>query len=91
MARLQYGWGLRISELCSLRGERCGPGRGANGLSVRARGTRTGGIPLPRSMLEDLRAHLAEVRAIHEKDPGGANDRGVYLPEALSRKMPRAG
>jgi integrase len=89
MARLQYGWGLRISELCSLRVKDVDLDRGKR--IVRAgKGDKDRSIPLPRSMLEDLRAHLAEVRAIHENDraeqrPGGD------LPEAPSRKMPRAG
>jgi integrase len=89
MARLQYGWGLRISELCSLRVKDVDLDRGK--LIVRAgKGDKGRCIPLPRSMLEDLRAHLAEVRAVHEKDRAEQRP-GVYLPEALERKMPKAG
>jgi len=44
---------------------------------------------LPESVFEPLKAHLVRVKALHDKDlADGFGD--VELPDALSRKYPRA-
>jgi integrase len=44
---------------------------------------------LPESVIEPLKAHLVRVKALHDKDlADGFGD--VELPDALSRKHPRA-
>ncbi len=44
---------------------------------------------LPAAVLEPLRAHLAKVRTLHQRDlEAGCGE--VYLPYALERKYPRA-
>jgi integron integrase len=44
---------------------------------------------LPESVIEPLKAHLVRVKALHDKDlADGFGD--VELPDALSRKYPRA-
>lgn len=45
---------------------------------------------LPENLILPLQAHLAKVKALHERDLGaGFGD--VYLPDALARKYPKAG
>lgn len=45
---------------------------------------------LPQAVIEPLKLHLVRVKALHEKDlADGYGD--VELPDALSRKYPRAG
>lgn len=44
---------------------------------------------LPKTLVEPLRAHLARVRQLHERDIAEGFGR-VYLPFALDRKYPNA-
>jgi integrase len=89
MARLQYGCGLRISELCRLRVKDVDLERGK--LYIRAsKGDKDRCVPLPKCLREPLVAHLEEVRKVHEADRA-ANVPGVFMPGALDKKMPKAG
>ncbi|WP_185693186.1 integron integrase [Puniceicoccus vermicola] len=89
MARLQYGCGLRISELCRLRVKDIDLER--KKLTIRAgKGDKDRMVPLPRSTIEDLQAYLQDVRTVHDLDSEEGRP-GVYLPNALDRKMPKAG
>jgi integron integrase len=89
MARLQYGCGLRISEVCRLRVKDVDLERGK--LYIRAsKGDKDRCVPLPKCLQEPLAAHLAEVRKVHEADRA-ENVPGVYMPGALDKKMPKAG
>ncbi|MFP4352655.1 MAG: integron integrase [Puniceicoccaceae bacterium] len=89
MARLQYGCGLRISELCRLRVKDIDLERGK--VYIRAsKGEKDRCVPLPRSLRESLKGHLEEVRKVHEADRA-AGLPGVFMPGALDRKMPCAG
>lgn len=88
MARLQYGCGLRISEVCRLRVKDLDLER--NKLYIRAsKGDKDRCVPLPKSLKEPLVAHLTEVRKVHEADRA-ANVPGVFMPGALDRKMSKA-
>jgi integron integrase len=89
MARLQYGCGLRISELCRLRVKDVDLERGK--LYIRAsKGDKDRCVPLPKCLREPLVEHLVDVRKVHDADRA-ANVRGVYMPGALDKKMPKAG
>lgn len=89
MARLQYGCGLRISELCRLRVKDVDLERGK--LYIRAsKGDKDRCVPLPKCLREPLLAHLEKIRPLHEADRA-AGVPGVFLPGALERKMPKAG
>src|SRR5690606_2319571 len=89
MARLQYGCGLRVSELCRLRVKDVDLERGK--LYIRAsKGDKDRCVPLPKSLRESLVAHLEAVREVHEADRA-AGVPGVYMPGALDKKMPKAG
>lgn len=89
MARLQYGCGLRVSELCRLRVkdidlDRCK-------LSIwGGKGNKDRTVPLPRVLVGELREHLEKVKSVHEKDRAEGR-RGVFLPPSLERKFSRAG
>lgn len=89
LARLQYGCGLRISEACRLRVKDVDLERGK--LYIRAsKGDKDRCVPLPRSLREPLRAHLAVIQKVHQADRE-AGVPGVFLPGALDRKMSKAG
>lgn len=89
MARLQYGCGLRISELCRLRVKDVDLDRGK--LYIRAsKGDKDRCVPLPKCLHSALEEHLAKIRKVHEADRA-AGVPGVFMPGALDRKMPKAG
>tara|TARA_R100000027_G_scaffold61790_1_gene53407 strand:+ start:5561 stop:6949 length:1389 start_codon:yes stop_codon:yes gene_type:complete len=88
MAELQYGCGLRISEVCRLRVKDTDLERGK--LYIRAaKGDKDRCVPLPRSLQGKLEKHLEAVRKVHDSDRA-AKLPGVFMPGALTRKMPRA-
>lgn len=87
-AKLQYGAGLRVSELAGLRIKDLDLTR--RQLTVRSgKGDRDRVTILPEKLLEELRDYKKESRVLHELDRA-AGVPGVYLPNALSRKMSRA-
>lgn len=87
-ARLQYGAGLRRSELVRLRVQDVDVGRGT--LTVRqGKGDKDRVTVLPRSLREELAAQVERAREVWQGD-GEAGRAGVYLPGALERKFRRA-
>lgn len=88
-AQLQYGAGLRVSELIRLRVKDLDFERGQ--LIVRAgKGDKDRVTFLPESLKVLLQDHLKEVRCTFETDR--RNDVGpVYLPDALAKKYSNAG
>ncbi|MGE9290020.1 MAG: integron integrase, partial [Puniceicoccales bacterium] len=88
MAELQYGCGLRISEVCRLRVKDVDLARGK--LYLRAsKGDKDRCVPLPGVLREKLEDQLGLARVVHESDRA-AGIPGVFLPGALERKMPKA-
>lgn len=89
MAQLQYGAGLRVSELMSLRVkdldfEHCL-------LTIRGgKGDKDRIAQLPTILHVALRKQIECSRQFYEEDRKNKVD-GVWLPEALSRKYPKAG
>jgi len=89
MAFLGYGAGLRLMELLRLRVkdvdlERCQVAvRGGKGDKDRV-------SVLSRRLVEPLRVHRERLRGLWEQDRA-AGLPGVWLPEALERKLGRAG
>src|SRR5690606_34220920 len=87
-ARLQYGAGLRVSELVSLRVQDVDLERG----TVTVRGGKGGKdrmTVLPKSLREELAGQMGEARELWERDRLEGLP-GVYLPGALARKFRRA-
>jgi len=88
VTRLLYGAGLRLMEALRLRVKDVDFAR--NELIIRdGKGQKDRVTVLPVSVIEPLRHHLARVRVMHQQAlaEGGGD---VYLPDALSRKYPKA-
>jgi integron integrase len=89
MAKLMYGTGMRLTECLQLRVKdielvRCE-------LIVRqGKGAKDRVTMFPRSLVDEMRAHLEAVRKIYDADRA-ANIPGIELPDALEVKKPGAG
>lgn len=89
MAKVQYGAGLRVSELCRLRVKDIDFDQGK--VIVRnGKGGKDRASLLPESIRQDLLDHLDEIREMYEADRA-AELGDVYLPEAMARKHSNAG
>ena len=89
MAELVYGAGLRLMELLRLRIKDVDLDRGQ--VVVRAdKGDADRVTVLPYALLERLAAHRDRLRELYEADRR-AGLPGVWLPEGLERKYPKAG
>jgi len=88
MASLLYGAGLRLRECLKLRVKDID--FGYRQILVRdGKGAKDRVTMLPGSAIDALKAHLEDVKRIHERDlADGYGD--VELPDALARKYPRA-
>lgn len=89
VVRLLYGTGMRLMEGLRLRVKDIDFER--NQITIRGgKGDKDRVTMLPASIVPDLRAHIAQRRAWHDKDLAlGKAD--VELPHALERKYPNAG
>ncbi|MBI1176065.1 integron integrase [bacterium] len=89
MAELMFGSGLRLTELLRLRVKDVDLERGQ--LVVRAgKGDKDRVTILPARLQEKLRAHRERLRRLHSEDRAKRLP-GVWLPEGLERKWPKAG
>jgi integron integrase len=87
-ARIQYGAGLRLSELVRLRMKDVDLLRGT--LTVRkGKGDKDRMTVLPKSLLKEIAAHIEQARALWEQDVREGKA-GVYIPGALARKFRNA-
>jgi integron integrase len=88
MSELMYGTGMRLMECARLRVKDVD----FEALQVVVRsgkGDKDRITTLPVSLVEKLRAHLAEARKVHERDLSNGVG-ATFLPEALARKWPNA-
>lgn len=89
MAELAYGSGLRLMELLRLRVHHLDLERGR--LQVFAgKGDKDRVTVLPGKLVPALREHLAKLRNLWQADRKVGLP-GVWLPEGLDRKFPKAG
>jgi len=89
MAQLMYGAGLRLTELLRLRIKDVDLDR--RQITVRAgKGDKDRVTVLPESLVERLGAHRDRLRQLHAEDRAEKLP-GVWMPEALERKYPKAG
>ena len=89
MAELMYGSGLRLMELLRLWVKDVDLERGQ--ILVRAgKGDKDRVTVLPLSLSSRLREHRNWLRRLYDKDRQ-ANLPGVWIPEGLDRKYPKAG
>ena len=87
-ARLQYGSGLRLSELMRLRIKDVDVERGT--VTVRqGKGAKDRCTVLPASLRKEVAQQIERAREVWKKDRE-ARLAGVYLPPALARKFRRA-
>ncbi|RME99254.1 MAG: integron integrase, partial [Alphaproteobacteria bacterium] len=88
MLELLYGTGMRMGELLRLRVQDVDFDQRV--IIVRAgKGDKDRLTMLPESLIRPLRAHIKQVKALHEQDlQDGFGD--VWLPDALARKYPDA-
>ena len=89
MAELAYGSGLRLMELLRLRVHHVDFARGQLKV-VGGKGDKDRITVLPDRLIPALRAHVERLRALHAQDRT-AELAGVWLPEGLARKYPKAG
>jgi integron integrase len=89
VCRLMYGAGLRLMEACRLRVKDIDFTR--KQIVVReGKGSKDRYVPLPDSLIGELRRQLEKVEQLHRQDlEEGAG--WVWLPYALSVKFPEAG
>ncbi len=89
MAEVMYGSGLRLMELLRLRIHHLDLARGR--IQVYAgKGDKDRVTMLPDRVKPELERHLERLRLLHKEDR--ASDlAGVWMPEGLARKYPRAG
>jgi integron integrase len=89
MLRLIYGTGMRRLECLRLRIKDVDFARGQ--IHIRAgKGNKDRIVMLPGGVVPELRRHCDRLRQLHEADRA-AGIAGVWLPDALSVKYPRAG
>jgi integron integrase len=88
MASLLYGAGLRLRECLTLRVKDVDFGY-CQILVRDGKGGKDRVTMLPAAVVEPLQAHLARIKAWHDRDlADGCGD--VELPDAIARKYPRA-
>lgn len=89
MLRLVYGTGLRLMECLRLRVKEVDFDRSA--ILVRGgKGNKDRSVMLPETIKPMLKQHFERLQALHKSDRE-AGIAGVWLPDALSIKYPRAG
>jgi integron integrase len=87
-ARMQYGAGLRLSEMMRLRVQDVDLERGT--VTVRqGKGGKDRMSVLPKSMVKEIAGQMEYCRALWEQDRREGRP-GVYIPGALARKFRRA-
>lgn len=89
MMELAYGAGLRLMELLRLRVHHLDPARGQLRV-LGGKGDKDRVTVLPEALQPRLEEHLARLRLQWEADRA-AGYAGVWLPEGLARKYPKAG
>lgn len=86
--QLLYGTGMRIAELTCLRVKDIDFEAGM--IFIRSgKGDKDRSTVLPEYLKTELRAHIKEVKKIHEKDLASGHGE-VQMPDAIGRKYPKA-
>jgi len=87
VVKLLFGCGLRLFECLQIR---VGDVNFETGkLLVHGKGNKDRTVPLPVSIIPELKAQMTVVAELHEQDLAAGYD-GVFLDEALARKYPKA-
>ncbi|WP_224958182.1 integron integrase [Geomonas subterranea] len=84
---LLFGCGLRLFECLKLRV--CDFNFDAMMLTVHGKGAKDRTVPLPNTILPEMRAQIEAVAHLHEMDLAAGYD-GVFLEDAVEQKYPNA-
>ncbi len=87
VVKVLFGCGLRLFEGLQLRVRDFN--FDVNILTVHGKGKKDRTVPLPESILPELKAQMAAVGELHEKDLAAGYD-GVFLDDAVEKKYPKA-
>ena len=87
MVGLLFGCGLRLFEGLQLRVRDFNFDAGL--LTVHGKGKKDRTVPLPQSIMPELRGQMESVARLHEQDLAAGYD-GVFLDDAVEKKYPRA-
>lgn len=87
IVQLLFGCGLRLFECLQLRVRDFNFDAGV--LTVHGKGKKDRTVPLPESILPELRSQIERVARLHERDLAAGYD-GVFLDDALEKKFPKA-
>ena len=87
VVNLLFGCGLRLFECLQLRVRDFNFDAGM--LTVHGKGKKDRTVPLPETILPELKAQIARVGELHDKDLAAGYD-GVFLDDAVEKKYPDA-
>ncbi len=87
VVNLLYGCGLRLFECLSLRVQNFNFDAGI--LTVHGKGDKDRTVPLPQTLIPQLKTQLEFVSKLHEKDLARGYA-GVFLIDSLEKKYPKA-
>ena len=87
VVKVLFGCGLRLFEALQLRVRDFNFDTGV--LTVHGKGKKDRTVPLPESILPELKAQMKVVAEQHEKDLAAGYD-GVFLDDAVEKKYPKA-
>jgi integron integrase len=87
VVKLLFGCGLRQFECLQLRVRDFNFDAGM--LTIHGKGKKDRTVPIPESILPELKNQIKAVSALHDKDLAGGYD-GVFLDDAVEKKYPKA-
>lgn len=87
VVKLLFGCGLRQFECLQLRVRDFN--FGAGNLTIHGKGKKDRTVPLPESIMSELKAQMKVVAELHEQDVAAGYD-GVFLDDAVEKKYPKA-
>ena len=87
VVNILFGCGLRLFECLQLRVRDFNFDAGV--LTVHGKGKKDRTVPLPESILPELKAQIKVAEELHEQDLAAGYD-GVFLDDAVEKKYPKA-
>ncbi len=82
-----FGCGLRLFECLQLRVRDFNFDAGM--LTIHGKGKKDRTVPLPETIMPELKAQIKMVAELHEQDLAAGYD-GVFLDDAVEKKYPKA-
>ena len=84
---LLFGCGLRLFEALQLRVRDFNFDDGM--LTIHGKGKKDRTVPLPKTIMAELKAHIEALAELHEQDLAAGYD-GVFLDDAVEKKYPKS-